>query len=144
MSDCWIVVADSTRVRLFRKAEGQKLDEFDVMVNPDARLREQDLVSDEPGRGLNRARSGRFSMAEAEGHREHAEKLMAGDLAKRLRQARLDGNLGRLHILAAPHFLGELRNRLDDETRGLIRSETAKNVSRLDATAIRGQLPEYL
>jgi protein required for attachment to host cells len=144
MSDCWVVAADSARVRLFRKAEGQELDEFDVMVNPDARLREQDVVSDEPGRGLNRSRAGRFSMAEPESHREHAEKVMAGDLAKRLRQARLDGSLGRLHILAAPHFLGQLRHYLDSKTRELIQSEIDKNVSRLDAAGIRAQLPEYL
>lgn len=144
MGKCWVIAADSTRVRLFRKAEGQALEEFDVMLNPDARLREQDLVSDEPGRGLNRSRSGRFSMAEAESHREHAEKRMAGELAERLRQARLDGSLDRLHILSAPHFLGQLRNSLDSETRGLIRSETDKNVSRLDAAGIRAQLPEYL
>ncbi|MDZ7789900.1 MAG: host attachment protein [Xanthomonadales bacterium] len=144
MSDCWVVVADSSRVRLFQKGEGQSLEEFDVMLNPDARLREQDLVSDEPGRGLNRARSGRFSMADAENHREHAEKTMAMELARRLRQARLDGSVSRLHVLAAPRFLGQLRNCLDDETHDLMRSETAKNVSRLDAAAIREQLPEYL
>lgn len=144
MNDCWVIVADSARVRLFRKAEGQCLEEFDVMLNPDSRLREQDLVSDGPGRGLNRARSGRFSMAETESHREQAEKVMASELAKRLRGSRLDGSLGRLHILAAPHFLGQLRNSLDDETRSLIRSEVAKNVSRLGATAIRAQLPKYL
>lgn len=144
MSDCWVVVADSTRVRLFRKAEGQSLDEFDVMLNPDARLREQDLVSDEPGRGLNRSRSGRFSMGEAHSQREQAEKVMAGELAKRLKQARLEGGLKRLHVLAAPHFLGLLRHCMDDETGELIQSETAKNVSRLDAVEIRAQLPEYL
>ncbi|WP_376691139.1 host attachment protein [Wenzhouxiangella sp. EGI_FJ10409] len=144
MSDCWVIVADSARVRLFQKGEGQSIEEFDVMLNPDVRLREQDLVSDEPGRGLNRSRSSRFSMSEVEGHREHAEKTMAIELARRLRQARLDGSLSRLHVLAAPHFLGQLRNSLDEETRELVCSETAKNVSRLDAPDIRKQLPEYL
>jgi len=144
MSDCWVVVADSSRVRLFRKGAGQALEEFDVMLNPDSRLREQDLVSDGPGRGLNRARAGRFSMTEPESKRGHSEKAMAVELAGRLRQARLEGSLDRLHVLAAPHFLGELRNHLDEETRELIRSETAKNVSKLDAAAIRNQLPEYL
>lgn len=144
MGECWVVVADSTRVRLFRKAEGKTLEEFDALLNPEGRMREQDLVSDEQGHGLNRSRSGRFSMSEPETQREHAEKAMAGELAERLRQARLDGSLSRLHILAAPHFLGQLRRRLDDETRELIQSETAKNLSKLDAAAIRGQLPEYL
>ncbi|MEE4303017.1 host attachment protein [Wenzhouxiangella sediminis] len=144
MSDCWVIAADSSRVRLFRKTEGQSIEEFDVMLNPDARLREQDLVSDERGRGLNRSRSGRFAMAEPESHREHAEKTMALELARRLRQARLDGKMSRLHVLAAPRFLGQLRNSLDEDTREQIRSETAKNVSRLDAAAIRAQLPEYL
>lgn len=144
MSNCWVVVADSSRVRLFHKAEGQSLEEFDVMLNPDARLREQDLVSDDQGHGLNRSRSSRFAMSEAESHREHAEKTMALELARRLRQARLDGSLSRLHVLAAPRFLGQLRNSLDAETSELVQSETAKNVSRLDARAIRAQLPEYL
>ncbi|WP_376695917.1 host attachment protein [Wenzhouxiangella sp. EGI_FJ10305] len=144
MKDCWVVVADSTRVRLFCKGESQSIDEFDVMINPDARLREQDLVSDGPGRGLNRSRAGRFSMTEPHSQRENAEKVMAAELAGRLRQARLDGSLNRLHVLAAPHFMGVLRSHLDEETRELIRSETAKNVSRLDAAAIRAQLPEYL
>lgn len=144
MNTCWIVVADSTRARLFRLAPAQEIEELEVLVNPDARLREQDLVSDSPGRGLNRARSSRFSMAEAESHREHAEKSFARQLASHLRDARLDGNLTRLHLVAAPAFLGELRLHLDEATRALIRSETAKNVSRLDAKELRLLLPEYL
>lgn len=144
MGDCWVVVADSARVRLFQKGEGQSLEEFDVMLNPDARVREQDLVSDGPGRGLNRSRSSRFSMADAESHRDHAQKAMAMVLAQRLRQARLDGGMSRLHILAAPRFLGQIRDCLDDETHSLIHSETAKNVSRMGAADIRKQLPEYL
>lgn len=83
-------------------------------------------------------------MSEPESQRAHAEKVMAGELAERLRRARLEGTLSRLHVLAAPHFLGQLRNRLDDDTRGLIQSETAKNVSRLDAEGVRRQLPDYL
>jgi len=144
MGDCWVVVADSSRVRLFRKSEGQSLEEFDGLLNPDARLREQDLVSDVQGRGLNRSRSGRFAMSEAESHRDHAEKTMALALARRLRQARLDGSMSSLHVMAAPRFLGKLRNCIDSETQALIRSETSRNISKLDAAAIRAQLPEFL
>jgi protein required for attachment to host cells len=62
----------------------------------------------------------------------------------RLRKAGLDGRLGRLHILAAPRFLGHLRRQLDEATRDLVKSETAKDLSRLDAGEIRTLLPDYL
>jgi len=144
MDECWVVVADGARVRLFRKSGGQALEEFESLLNPEMRLREQDLVSDDSGHGVNRSRAGRFALEETESQREHAEKAMAAELAQRLRAARLEGRLKRLHVLAAPRFLGHLRQALDEATRDLIQSETAKDVSRLDAEEIRARLPEYL
>lgn len=144
MSECWVVVADAARARLFRQSPERALEEFDSMVNPEGRMKEQDLASDEPGHGLNRARAGRFGMSGRENMRERSDRLFAGNLAARLDQARLDRQLDRLHLVAAPKFLGLLRQHLDDETRALVRSEIAKDLSQHDRDAIRAQLPEYL
>jgi protein required for attachment to host cells len=144
MENCWIIVADSTRARLFRHEPGQHIHEFEDLLNPDARLKEQDLVSDSAGRGLNRSRASRFAMSEPVSHRELAEKEFAHRIAQFLVKARKRGDVQKLHMVAAPRFLGLLRAGLDDDTRAIIASETRKSVVRLDTDALRALLPEYL
>ena len=47
-------------------------------------------------------------------------------------------------IVAAPAFLGTLRNQLSDQTRKLVSIEMDKNLTQQKADVIRGHLPEYL
>ena len=52
--------------------------------------------------------------------------------------------LAGLMLIAAPAFLGSLRDRLDGPIRGRIMLEVAKNLVHLDAGAVRQYLPDRL
>ena len=144
MESCWVIVADSSRARVFRREPGLQIHEFEDLLNPDSRLKEQDLVSDAPGRGMNRPRSSRFAMSEPISQRDQSERTFAKRIAEFLVTARRRGEVQRLHLVAAPRFLGLLRAGLDKDTRAIVGSETPKNVVRMDPETLRALLPEYL
>lgn len=144
MSSCWILVANNTQGRLFRYVRHRGLEEVEVLINPEARMREQDLVSDAPGRGLNRPSASRFAMAAPSDQKTHESDLFAQSLARRINTARRSGAIDRIHIIAEPSLLGRLRAQLDDVTRECVRSEVVKNVTHLDAEQIRELLPRKL
>lgn len=144
MDKCWVVVADRCHARLFRCEAGQQLQEFRDLLNPDGRLKEQELVSDSPGHGLKRARGGRFAMSESVSHHDLVEQDFAHRIAELLIQSRQKGEVDRLHLVAAPHFLGLLRAGLDAPTRDRVASEVASNAIQLTPEALRELLPEHL
>lgn len=137
MKQSWIVVADGARARLFRAEAGQQIREFEDMLNPDARLQEQELVFDSPMRGPRGA-------GDAETHHAQVEKVFAERIADRLIAARRKGEVERLHLVAAPRFLGLLRAGLDEATQAIVASESRKNLVRMEAQALRKLLPEHL
>lgn len=141
----WIVVANRGVARLFQARQPTgPLEELDAFIHPEARLHEQDLVSDRPGRGFDRVGPG--------GHAEEPDTTMveqetgnfALELSRFLLKGRTDGRFDGLMLIAAPAFLGSLRDRLDGPTRGRIMLEVAKNLVHLDAAAVRNYLPDRL
>jgi protein required for attachment to host cells len=65
-------------------------------------------------------------------------------LSERLRSGRNDGEFDKLYIVAAPTFLGLLRNKLDIHTAQMLVGEVNKDLTRLDPAKIRSHLPERL
>ena len=63
MSRKWVVVADQSRARIFTvdDAHGPLL-QVDELEHPEARKREQELMSDRPGRSFDSAGQGRHAM----------------------------------------------------------------------------------
>ena len=141
----WNVVGNRGVARLFQARHPTgPLEELDAFIHPEARLHEQDLVSDRPGRGFDRVGPG--------GHAEEPDTTMveqetgnfALELSRFLLKGRTDGRFDGLMLIAAPAFLGSLRDRLDGPTRGRIMLEVAKNLVHLDAAAVRNYLPDRL
>jgi protein required for attachment to host cells len=145
MDTIWVVVADSARARLFRAAGNRApLEEQTDLLLPDALLREQDLVSDRPGRAFDSAGAGRHAMEPRTSAKEVESRRFAARIADLLEAERQAGAYGRLVLVAPPAFLGYLRVALGDEVRALVSSELNKDLLRMDAGAIREHLPEYL
>ncbi|AIF47173.1 hypothetical protein HY57_07735 [Dyella japonica A8] len=141
----WIVVANRGVARLFQASQPTgPLEEMDAFIHPEARLRDQDLVTDRPGRGFERSGPGSHaeepdsSVAEVEaGH-------FALELSRFLLKGRQEGRFDALVLIAAPGFLGSLRDRLNGSMKDRILLEVAKNLVHLDAHAVRSYLPERL
>ena len=66
------------------------------------------------------------------------------EIANRLNAARARGEFDRLGLVAAPAFLGLLRERLSPETRAIVEFEVDKDLLHLPPQEIRDRLPERL
>ncbi len=145
MKSTWVVVADSTRARIF-KADNSvgPLNELETLVHPESRLHERELISDAPGRAFDRAGQGRHAMGQQVSPKQHELEAFAKQLAERLDHARETGELEQLVIVAPPNVLGTLRKALSQEVSRLVTLELDKNLSRLAPQDIRGHLPERL
>lgn len=145
MEPTWILVADSARARLFSVDRPRgPLNEHADFVNPADRLRDQDLESDAPGRGARRNGGGRYSIGGDTGAKQHHAQRFAKDLAGVLHKGRTAREFARLYVMAAPNFLGALREVMDPSTAACVVGSYAKDVVRERAEGIRKHLPYRL
>lgn len=137
----WVVVANSSRARIFRLESRNNLVEMDGLVHSKSRLREGDLVSDRKGRSFNRMGYGRHAMEqELDPHKQEAVHF-ASMLAEHLQKALQAGEYGRLYLSASPKFLGLLRQELDPHTSAVIVQELDKDMTELTTAQILEHLP---
>ncbi len=143
MTERWVVVADSSRARIFKvlKTDGE-LKETETLVHPEARGRDQDLTSDLPGRSFDSSGQGRHAM-ESESGPKHQELLrFCKAVGDRLNHAHKSGELGALYIIAPPEVLGLLREQLDKNTGKALVGDLAKNFSKLQPKELLQHLPK--
>jgi len=144
MDPTWILVADNSRARIFTVERPRgPLIEVSSHDNPDARKHERDLVSDRPGREADPGGHGRSAFDNPSAKEESAERF-ARELARMLGKGHSSGKFKRLYLIAAPHFLGSLRECLENGTRRCVEKEIAKDVAHEPPEKIRKQLPERL
>ena len=142
----WIVVADGGRARILSPMHHDKgpLEERAQLDNDDARIADQETLSDRSGRvtqgpgGIGHAFEPRTT------HREHVVDGFARTLCQRLDKVRVAGELSKLYLLAAPHFLGLMRKHLDKDTNRLVAGEYAVDLVQHPAIDIRKALPGLL
>jgi protein required for attachment to host cells len=140
MAATWIVVADSSRARILeipgREREVRELEDF---VNPSGRLQARELQADADGRYY--AKGGAGQPAHAAEPRtdpvQHEVELFAKRLGEFIEKGRVNQRFGNLCLIAPPKFLGLLRESLGKDARKLVSKEIAKDLSQLDAAAIR-------
>lgn len=125
-----IVVADSSRARIF-SAESAKsgLQEIETMAHPEGRMHEQDMVSDLPGKDSGKGGAGDHAFQEIVEPKKQEVIEFAKRLAEYLENMRKANKLDDLSIVAAPAFLGVLREQLAAETTKKIVFELDKNLT---------------
>jgi protein required for attachment to host cells len=141
----WVAVADSARARLFatRNALGP-LEELETLVNPEARIPQRELVSDAPGRSFRSVGRQRASMSSEVNAKQQDTLAFARQIAERLNEARVRGEYHKLVLVAAPAFLGVLREQLDKHVLELVCSTLDKDLTQLRADELRARLPQRL
>lgn len=145
METTWIIVADSGHCRCFEAASRiGPLTEVADLVMPASRLRDQDLVSDRPGRAFDSFGSGRHAMEPRTPAKETGSRRFAAEIAAMLETAHQQRRFERLGVVAAPAFLGLLREALSDGLRKQVAFEMDKDLIRLKPDEIRELLPERL
>ena len=142
MSQVWVVVASSTRCRIFRQDKhNAPLTEIEDLVHPEARLRRGELESDRPGRALNGSGSARHALGQGVDRSDHECARFARTVAGRLERARQRHRFQRLVVVADPRFLGHLRHGLSEATRSCVTAQLRKNLCTADPKSIREALP---
>lgn len=141
MAESWIVVANRSRCRFFSQTKRHgPLTETAAFASPAARLKDQDLFSDRPGRSFDSAGEGRHAMSSPTEPEEQLALRFAKDIAEQLDAARNKHALEQLVLVAEPRFLGHLRAALGKPLKDLVAAEINKDLTEQDTETIRQRL----
>ena len=146
-----VVVADEISAIFYDLEDPAKgLQPAGQLSDPRARLHDQELVSDRPGRvydhaprqgGRRGATAHHGTGGEHEAHKHEVE-IFARQLAHELETARRAHRFDRLVIMAGPKFLGVLRAALPDSVKATIAAEVPKDLVHHPLQAINEHLPQ--
>jgi protein required for attachment to host cells len=139
MKTTWIIAADASRARILQVMDRDaRLAEVEDFVNPSARLHERDMTTDaeprfnghggvgKPGTSRN---GGPGNDREAKSKGEYETEVFVRQLRDYLDKARNAHRYDRLHLVAPPKFLGQLRKELGAEVQKLVSDELPKDLS---------------
>jgi protein required for attachment to host cells len=143
MANTWVIVADGTRARFFNRHPNRTLEEFDVLVCPDNRMHEGDLVSDRHGR-VESSAAGVHGMGNKNAAKEHEQDLFAKRVASRVEEGRTAGQVNKLILVAVPRFLGRIRSSLSTPCADMITHTIDKELTQLTADKLAEYLPTYV
>jgi protein required for attachment to host cells len=142
MRTSWILIADSSRARIFEKKEHERhLEEVEDFVDNLGRATNHELRTDGRGRFYGKGERDQGHAAEpAVSPVEHENELFAHTLTRYLDDARKAHRYNRLYLIAPPKFLGLIRGSLDDEVKKMIQGELQKDISTFTA----GEVEDYV
>ena len=145
MAISWVLAADSSHAKILR-ADNRvgPLVPIEELEHPESRMKDTELYSDAPGRTFDSGGQGRHVMENEVDAKKEESIRFARSLCEKLRQATIDKRFEKLYILAAPAFLGELRECMDDNVKSLVAGEVAKDVVKQTPEEIRSKLPDFL
>ena len=144
MKKRWIVVADSSKARIFNAPIGGKLEELETLTHPESRLPEQDMSRDRPGLALDGGGHGRHGLEPSSDPKKQEAQIFSRIVADMLDKAYGDRRFEQLGIFAAPAFLGMLRDQMSKTLAGVVFLEVSKNISALTAPEIQKHLTAEL
>ncbi|MFI3157880.1 MAG: host attachment protein [Methylococcaceae bacterium] len=140
----WIVVANSTRARIFTAdTPSSPLEEIEELSHAEGRLHDREITSDLPGK-IKSSDGGGHAFEQPTDPKKHETDTFAQRIAHYLEEARNANRFEQLLIVAAPTFLGLLRHHLSEQIKQQVRFELDKDITTLSPAAVRQHLPDYL
>ena len=144
MSIC-IVVADSSKARILSAESGDgPLTDSKDFIHSESRFREQDLVADGSGSASDSGGYGKHSMGHENAAHQNQVETFARELSGEIDKILRSSDLRRIYLVAAPKFLGLLRNGLTKQCTELLAGEVDKNLVNHSIEDIRSHLPKRL
>ena len=141
----WIVVADAAAARIFALNGPRQ----SIALNPVRELtaeikRSGEIGSDRPGRTHDRAGHGRHAEEPPTDPKRHAKFSFAREVGHMLEDERRRNAFGRLHVVAPPQFLGDLRGVMGTELRAMVDTEINKDLTKLSVHELTPQIQNLL
>jgi protein required for attachment to host cells len=148
MDTTWIVAADAGRARIFADTDRNRpLQEIEDMVNPAARMRTSDQLSDKMSPTAAAASvhgtggalpSSQYQPQQTVEDRE--AEMFAKSICAFLLKGHQDNKFQKLELIAEPKFLGVLRAIVDPQLKPLISREINKDYSQFSGHQLREQM----
>jgi protein required for attachment to host cells len=121
MSKTWVVVAESSRAKIFElEKRNAPLKELQGLAHTPSRIHEQNI--------LPKAK-------------DNESTTFARTIGHHLEAARNKGKFSRLIIMSPPNFLGKLRKHIGSETNKRVISEVTKNLVKHTTSEIQSHIP---
>jgi len=140
----WILVADSTRARIFTAdTPASPLEEIEDFSHVEGRLHDREMTSDLPGKTKS-AGAGGHTFEQPTDPKKHEAEAFAHRVTQYLEDAHNANRFEQLLIVASPAFLGLLRNHLPEQIKKLVCFELDKDITMQSAADIRQHLPQFL
>lgn len=145
-----IVVADQSEAKFYDAEHRESsLRAAGGLTDPQAHLHDRDFKSDRPGRVFDHApdRAGRRGATAHHGTggerrpRKHEAELFARRIAEQIQSSYRQNEFDRLILMAAPGFLGVLRQALPDSIRQTVIGEVGKDLVHEATAAVEAHMP---
>lgn len=142
--DTWVVVADRAIARFFEHHDGPAggLRSVATLRHRESRKRMSETVTDGPGSFRGGAIVGSESGEPNQDHRHCTATIFAREVVAKLEAGRQRGDFQHVILVAAPLFLGTLREAMSAPLRKLVELEIDKDYTHLDACRILAHLNE--
>ena len=140
ISTTWIVVADRSRARILTTSDDNSdLTEVETLINPEGSMKQSDTVSDHQGRFPGRGGMPVSGQPRTDFEHKTAE-TFAIQVVDFLDAGRNSQQFGRVILIAAPAFLGTLRQKLPAPLARMVALEVDKDYTKRTPAEIATQL----
>ena len=136
MNNTWILVADSSRARIFEMHADTTINEIQDFTNSRGRFQNRELNTDSEGRFFGQYAQGNTSEPDVSPEK-HEATLFAESVNKFLTDNCSPQRYSKLVVVAESRFLGLLRDKMDDQVRKLVTEELPKDLSKASVEDIR-------
>lgn len=131
----WVLVANRTGARIFHR-DGRTLRLIRTIDHPEGRKADQDIETG-PQRTFDSHTQGNDPRSSPH---EHDANAFAKAIAAELHLGRTERGVDRLVLVAEPHFLGLVRQELDDGTKALVVATVPKDLAKVENDAVQDHL----
>jgi len=134
----WVVVADESNAIVYaRDTRSGPLREVFSLANEAARMKTEQLISDSGGRSYDSKGKGRHTMtSDKTDPKKHAAAVFAKQIAGHIGRVMYEGSCRGFALIAAPRFLGVLRDAVSVATPAEPYATVDKEVVGQDTTVI--------
>lgn len=142
MADIWVLVADGSAAHIYAgKHRRASLELVDSLSHKASRLHTRELLTDAPGRVHDRFGPGRHSIDSGDQVKAEEKQRFAREITAHLAEAQRQKKFSQLVVMAAPAFLGVLREAFSKPLAAAVIAEVAKDLVSHDAVTIQEHVP---